>query len=111
MSRSISRRDLVARTGLGVAALGSGLLGPPLSARAQGATPVKTGTLFGGWAHLGNDTLLEMGFDKKHGFQVTNHQTYNVLATYYADFAKGSRFLPGGGSADLTGCASSATRP
>ena len=95
MSRSISRRRLLGRAGTGVLAAGAGglsagIIGAPYIARAQTLVPVRTGTLFGGWAHLGNDTLLEMGFDKKHGFACSVHQTYNVLATYYADFAKGS---------------------
>jgi len=90
MGRSISRRVMLQRGASGSLALGTGLLGSPWLARAQAPLAIKTGTLFGGWAHLGNDTLLEMGFDKKHGFAMTNAQTYNVLATYYADFAKGS---------------------
>ena len=91
MSHSISRRDLIERAGASALTLGAAALPPfATSARAQDLVAVKTGTLFGGWAHLGNDTLLELGFDKKHGFQMTNTQTYNVLATYYADFAKGS---------------------
>ena len=82
-----SRRKLIA--GLGTAALVTGIASPAIL-RAQGLVPIKTGTLFGGWAHMGNDALLDLGLDKKHGFQMTVNQTYNVLATYYADFAKGS---------------------
>lgn len=82
----VSRRNLIA--GAGTTALAAGL--PASVARAQGLVPIKTGTLFGGWAHMGNDALMELGFDKKHGFAMTAGPTYNVLATYYADFAKGS---------------------
>ena len=82
----ITRRHALAAAG--TTALGLAL--PAYIGRAQDLIPIKTGTLFGGWAHMGNDALLERGFDKKHGFAMTNTQTYNVLATYYADFAKGS---------------------
>ncbi|MGE3712720.1 MAG: ABC transporter substrate-binding protein, partial [Hyphomicrobiaceae bacterium] len=78
------RREFIARTA-GAAALAS----LPLPAFSKDLLPVKTATLFGGWAHLGNDALLERGFDKKHGFDITNVQTYNSLATLYADFIKG----------------------
>lgn len=85
VAAEISRRRMLAAAG--ATALASSL---PLSARAQDMVPVKTGSLLGGWAHLGNDVLLERGFDRKHGFQFTVTQTYSALATYYADFAKGS---------------------
>jgi len=86
MTQRVSRRRFVRMTGS--AALAAGLA--PAIVRGQELIPIKTGTLFGGWAHLGNDALLELGFDKKHGFAMTNVETYNVLATYYADFTKGS---------------------
>lgn len=83
---TVSRRGLLA--GAGTSFIAAASLSP--SVRAQGLVPIKTGTLFGGWAHLGNDALMELGFDKKHGFNMTAGPAYNVLATYYADFAKGS---------------------
>ena len=86
MAAGFTRRRLLRQAATTAAAVVSA----PYIARGQTLVPVRTGTLFGGWAHLGNDTLLELGLDKKHGFAMTNHQTYNVLATYYADFAKGS---------------------
>jgi len=64
--------------------------GLPAIARAQDLVAVKTGTLFGGWAHLGNDAMLDLALDKKYGFNMSAGPVYNVLATYYADFAKGS---------------------
>jgi NitT/TauT family transport system substrate-binding protein len=85
VAAEISRRRMLAAAG--ASALAATL---PQAALGQGLVPVRTGSLLGGWAHLGNDVLLEGGFDKKHGFQFTVTQTYNVLATYYADFAKGS---------------------
>lgn len=82
----LSRRRLLGAAG--AAAIG-GVAAPALL-RAQGLPAVQTGTLFGGWAHLGNDVLIELGIDKKHGINMTATPPYNVLATYYADFAKGS---------------------
>jgi NitT/TauT family transport system substrate-binding protein len=87
MAERFSRREFVGSAGAG--ALAAGICSPWV-ARAQGLATVKTGTLFGGWAHLGNDTLLELGLPKKYGLDVPAPQVYNVLATYYADFAKGS---------------------
>ena len=92
----ITRRTFIEVAGAAAITMGIGSDG----ARAQGLVPIRTGTLYGGWAHLGNDTMLEMGFDKKHGFAMTNAQTYNALATYYADFTKGS-FDIGVGSWDF----------
>jgi|LNFM01.2.fsa_nt_gb NitT/TauT family transport system substrate-binding protein len=91
MIKTSSRSELTRRTILAGAGtvLTTGIVAPAIL-RAQGLVPIKTGTLFGGWAHMGNDALLDLGLDKKHGFQMTVNQTYNVLATYYADFAKGS---------------------
>jgi NitT/TauT family transport system substrate-binding protein len=87
MPHRVTRRRLIQTSG--AAALGAGLASPSI-VRAQDLLEIKTGTLFGGWAHIGNDTLLDLGLDKKHGFRIPPPQTYNVLATYYADFAKGS---------------------
>lgn len=87
MPRRYTRRSFIGRAG---SAAFAGSVATPSILRAQDLVAIRTGTLFGGWAHLGNDVLIERGFDKKHGFNMTVHQTYNVLATYYADFAKGS---------------------
>jgi NitT/TauT family transport system substrate-binding protein len=87
MTNRHTRRSFVQSAGAGALAAG---VTSPWVARAQGLVPVKTGTLFGGWAHLGNDTLLELGLPKKHGFDIQAPQVYNVLSTYYADFVKGS---------------------
>jgi NitT/TauT family transport system substrate-binding protein len=87
MHDHITRRRLMQTAG--AAAIGSGIAAPSIL-RAQDLVEVRTGTLFGGWAHIGNDALLDLGLEKKHGFRIPTPQTYNVLATYYADFAKGS---------------------
>jgi NitT/TauT family transport system substrate-binding protein len=85
------RRLIVAGGGAGLAAGAAPGLFSPYVARAQNKlVPLKTTTLYGGWAHLGNEVLLDDKYDKKHGFDITNAQTYNVLSSYYADFTKGS---------------------
>lgn len=88
---TISRRRILQQAaGSGLLAGTATLLGAPAVLRAAEPFEVKHATLAGGWGELANEVLYEKDFDKRRDFTFGRGQTYNVLATYYADFTKGN---------------------
>lgn len=91
MTAKISRRRVLGQAaGAGVIAGAATLIGAPAVLRAAQKFEVKHVTLMGGWGQLANEVFYEKDFDRTRDFTMGAGQTYNVLGTYYADFAKGN---------------------
>ena len=88
---TISRRRVLQQAGRASLAAGAAaIVGAPAVLRAATPFTVTTSTLVGGWGELANDVFVERAYFKKYDFVFRQDQLYNVLATYYADFAKGA---------------------
>lgn len=88
---TISRRRVLQQAGrAGLAAGAAAIVGAPAVLRAAQPFSVTTSTLLGGWGELANDVFIERAYFKKYDFVFKQDQLYNVLATYYGDFAKGT---------------------
>lgn len=85
----ITRRRALGQAA-GIVAGAATLTGAPAILRGAQQFEIKHATLVGGWGQLANEVFYEKDFAGKHGFTMAPGETYNVLATYYADFAKGN---------------------
>lgn len=89
--RNISRRQALGQAaGAGAIAGAATLIGAPAVLRAAQPFRIRHATLMGGWGQLANEVFYEKAFSRKYDFTLAPGQTYNVLSTYYADFAKGN---------------------
>jgi len=90
MTKITRRQALGQAAGAGAVVGAATLLGAPAVLRAAPRFTIKHATLMGGWGQLSNEVFYEKNFAGKYDFTLAAGQTYNSLATYYADFAKGN---------------------